>query len=198
MQLKCSDGQVDDNLDSVIAESLHTAFTTAYQNLSSSFNKNSLELAYNIYLTTNYIKKATENVSVNLKFPLSRKENSYRIAVPRHWTENHKWAMNMERTQWYVAPGNELLLYTGEELYHLAVKAAADVIKIGEDFVQSRKPGALMHLKNSGHILLQENYNLDTGLPSRYNDNDENREPNSIVRFGFMAKQLSDNYKKFT
>lgn len=198
LQLKCYDGHNADQLDPIIAEGLSKSFAFAYPALASSFRKNSFESAYSLYLTTNYIEKAAANLNVNLDPFLPRKTNLFRIMAPDHWTEKHKWAMNIDRTQWFAAPGNELLLYTGEELYHLAVKVAADVIKIAENFVQSRKSGALQNLKSSGHILLQENYNLDTGLPSKYNETAENRHPDSIIRFGFMAEQLLNNYRKFT
>lgn len=197
-QLKCYDGQDDDNLDPVINLSMNSAFNDAYPNIFNFFNEHTLGNAYKIYLATNYIEKAAANLlDINFNSILARSENSSHVVAPGHWKEEHKRAMNIARTQWYAAPGNELLLYTGEELYNMAIRAASDVIKIGEDYVQRRKPGSLNYLKNSGHVLLQENYNLDTGLPSIFNDNSENRNPNSQIRFGFMAKQLSENYQQF-
>jgi hypothetical protein len=195
------------NLDPAISRILYSAFQDAYQysmdvdtlinnaqldDFEHTFNK-----AYRAYLEYHGVAKATARLGYNLNLALSFRGLASRIALPGEVDESEQWAMNANRKQWSLAPGNEVLTYTGDELFRIAVNATVEAITIGENFLKSGTSNALAFFEASSHPFLIKDHNLDTGLPSELNEIAENIHPDSNIRFAFATDLLQNNYSRF-
>lgn len=105
--------------------------------------------------------------------------------------EEEETALNPERNPWCSADGNEGLRASAEDLLDLAINGAAAAIEAGERFLN----GASNSLDNAGVPFLEQDYNIDTGLPS-----DDNQMLHAIegkARFTVGSEQLSNNYRRY-
>jgi hypothetical protein len=194
-------------LDPAIANVLQTSVGHAYANnfdfmavISNSpleDGSNNLQRAYRAYVEYNGLTRMFTHAGLNLNMVLSFRGVAAREARPGEWDIEEHVAMNSGREPWCPAPGNEVLTFTGEDLFQMAVAVTAEVINIAEGFLQLGQPDAFSYLSGSGHPLLIEDYNLDTGLPSSLNNVEENRAEDPAVRFSYEVERLLTNYTRF-
>jgi hypothetical protein len=79
-------------------------------------------------------------------------------------------------------------------LYSYAVQACREIIREAEGFLQSDNAQASRFMRQSSCPYLLENYNLDTGLPSRLNDDMDNQADDAAVRFAYGLDILEAQY----
>lgn len=100
-------------------------------------------------------------------------------------------ALNPLCTSWCNAYGNEILTYSAEQLFEIALNAATAAITIGERYVN----GEIISFDGCGVPFLERDYNIDTGLPSDKNSTIHNRATEE--RFAIGTDILFSNYQRF-
>jgi len=100
-------------------------------------------------------------------------------------------ALNEMRNQWCNVDGNGILYYSAEELFHMAVNAAAAAITVGERYVN----GEIISFDSCGVPFLDNDPNIDTGLPSGMNSSIDYAEGEN--RFAVGVQNLSANFTRF-
>ena len=97
--------------------------------------------------------------------------------------------LNSARIPWCEAANNEMLIESSLELIDLSIRAIAEAISDGERYVEQN----LSDFESSSIPFLTTDYNLDTGLPSAYN-NEILGNYRGENRFTFKTDLLRENY----
>lgn len=100
-------------------------------------------------------------------------------------------ALNPGRRPWCSAASNERLRASAEDLFDAAINAAAAAIEAGEKYVN----GTIDSFDGSEVPFLEQDYNIDTGLPSA--DNQVIQTLNGEARFTVGIERLSGNYRRY-
>lgn len=110
------------------------------------------------------------------------------------WSDNDLDAMNTAHRPWSTAPGNASLNYSVRELFDKAVAVVGQVIEVSEAFLASQAPSSRDVLQASNVRYLQENMNIDTGLPASLNNDPDNRSDTDAIRFAAGADILATTF----
>lgn len=105
------------------------------------------------------------------------------------------------RRKWRISENPLMPDYSVPELFEFAVKAAKRVIDVSEEFFASDSASSRDFFANKLHassqarkiVYLDEDYNLDTGLPSSNNALIWSATPKEVSEFGLG--KLQDNYR---
>lgn len=110
------------------------------------------------------------------------------------WAEVELARMNENGKPWYEAAGNETLIYTALGLYNYAVEAVKQIVLASEDYLADSGTSSMEFFKKSDALYLNENFNLDTGLPCSFNEDATNKSSEGVVRFAFKTDLLNSYY----
>ena len=105
--------------------------------------------------------------------------------------------MNELHTNWSGSDDTEIN-HSILELYEMALSAVKRIIAISEEFFYGSSAYPRQFFMNQQHdyTFLQNNFNLDTGLKSRYNGDPFLLDKEKGSRFNFRLKELSKFYQK--
>ena len=104
-------------------------------------------------------------------------------------TVSAETGLNSARNPWCEAANNEMLIESSLELIDLSIRAIAEAISDGERYVEQN----LSDFESSSIPFLTTDYNLDTGLPSAYN-NEIFGNYRGEHRFTYKTDLLRENY----
>jgi hypothetical protein len=104
---------------------------------------------------------------------------------------------NELRGPWLPRGLSAALTYSARDLYSLAVNAVRKMMVAASDFWQSNAAEAAEFFFEDGLMFLEENWNLDTGLPAKFNNESVNLATKES-RFDYGADILIRNYNRCT
>lgn len=102
---------------------------------------------------------------------------------------------NTEHRQWLPLGINSSLSYSAPELFNMAVKATKNAVEESEAFLNSEQTNSRIFFDLHRILYINEDHNLDTGLPSAGNEASENLSPDTAVRFAHGVEKLIANYE---
>ena len=176
-------GELDHGVHDMFRNALLSAYSNGvmneyvYDRLSKDREENPVQKGYRGYYLAN---------GFNLSFLSKFRKNMMNLEDVRPvglWTYDELKSMNDEHHPWSAAPGNSVLSYSVRELFDKAVEAVEKVIQVSEEFLISSNQSSKVVLGASDVMYLQENMNIDTGLPASWNNDSGNRSDSDDIRF---------------
>lgn len=111
------------------------------------------------------------------------------------WTGEQLAIMNEEKEPWFNSVANAELSYSVRELFDKATKETRAVIIDSENFLADNKQNSSAYFKERSTVYLGMNYNLDTGLPSKFNTDINNQSEDPRIRFDYKTDIVLENLK---
>lgn len=188
-------GPVQGELDSAVADALHKSISEVYAPL---FADN--EPDENIFKYYFGGLKPTEDAhplqqafkiysdSIKSLYKLEEKPPQVPGKLKDEWT-------NEKHEQWLSYTSNVGLNYSAEDLFAMAVKATKKAIEDSEAFLNGKNNNSKDSFQSQATPYLNENYNLDTGLPSSKNAEPDNTSADPEIRYAYGVEKLIANYE---
>ncbi|WP_027192150.1 zinc dependent phospholipase C family protein [Fundidesulfovibrio putealis] len=190
------DGMLDADLYEMYLGGIYSAYANfPEKNISWRFDisdkeKNPIQMSYAKY-----------NLAIGTHCYMLRKKRknilSGRKVLPlADWPQQDSALINRtDRANWYPPQQVAGLDYNIEELLGMASKAVSAVIDASEGFFDPNVLGTSQQYFSGLNVrFLDDDYNLDTGLPSSLNNDRQNTSKDDGERFEFQAQELASRY----
>ena len=186
-------GPVQGELDSAVAVALNKAICKVYAPLFADNEPD--ENAFKYYFVGlkpteagHPIQQAFKIYADSIKSLYKLEEKSPQLSAKAEWTnENHQ--------QWLSYTSNAGLNYSVEDLFAMAVKATKKAIEDSEAFLNSKNNNSKAFFHSQATPYLNEDYNLDTALPSSKNAESDNTSADPEIRYAYGVEKLIANYE---
>jgi len=181
-------------LQTIYSAKIDAEISTGYWDLLGRFDiktsEHPIQHAYGIFKVLVPTLYATEHGLCYLD------EIAKRLRKPIPLTPDKQEEFNRMEKQWLNIPSNAPLAYSIGELFNFAINGVRGVVREGEAFLASDFNDCKVFFQQSQLPYLDTNWNLDTGLPCKFNDEPMNVSLNEDERFSFDVDILVAMYKR--